>query len=282
MVDSEETEALNDSFEVGLGNFLNIKNIPHLLEDNIFIFILDSNRLSSDDLINCSRLLGVSQLETMSKFRFEKDKKSYLLSKVYTQSILSAYLKKNNIKIRKNKFGKPYLDGVPSFFFNVSHSNNRLAIAVSLYSEVGVDIEFIQSDFNSIYDIAKDNFSNEECGYIFSGHCKQLSFERFTKLWTLKEAYLKALGVGLSKNMSEVVFDFIEDDSFVFYDAVMEGMKPWLFLNYRLEDCYLSVASPDASKIIKIFDIGSDLSLSPRVPAKVARIKRDVRNINEF
>ncbi|MDF3036003.1 MAG: 4-phosphopantetheinyl transferase [Paucimonas sp.] len=88
--------------------------------------------------------------------------------------------------------------------FNLSHSRDVLAIAICSAGEVGIDVE--QLDSNVIADmtsIAQDYFSSEEQRLLAAVPAAQLA-EEFFRIWTLKEAVLKAAGVGLFHPLSSL------------------------------------------------------------------------------
>lgn len=88
--------------------------------------------------------------------------------------------------------GKPYWAENSEFHFNLSHSGNMIAIALSNVP-VGIDIEGIDCpDLR----VAKRFFSKDEQEYVFSK--AQERVQRFYEIWTKKEAYTKYLGMGLS------------------------------------------------------------------------------------
>lgn len=98
----------------------------------------------------------------------------------------------NNVKIYKNKFGKPFLKNNPEIFFNISYSKNIIIIAISNVN-IGIDIEIKQN-------LSKDFQKNF---HYYEQEVISTSSDIFIplKYWTLKESYLKYLGVGLSKNL---------------------------------------------------------------------------------
>ena len=120
-------------------------------------------------------------------------------------SLLESMLKENAYQgldariIRENEYGKPYFSNSDTHF-NLAHSENALICAIS-DSPIGVDIERI-GEIKPM--ILNKCFSDKEASYISSP-------DDFYKLWTLKEAYVKAIGVGISKRLSEISFT-IEDN----------------------------------------------------------------------
>lgn len=131
-------------------------------------------------------------------------------------------IKNEDIILKNNYYGKPYLEGYSDFKFNISHSGEYVALVTSKY-EVGIDIEQIKEiGHKSIID---NCFTEEEKKYIY----KSNSISRFYEMWTLKESYIKAIGKGLSiplksfslniinkrdiKCINEYVFQIIDVDT---------------------------------------------------------------------
>ena len=95
--------------------------------------------------------------------------------------------------------GKPSV--LSSLHFNLAHSHGRALLAICNSAEVGIDLEWIDSKVE-IEDIAERFFTPEECSEMMAlaGH------DRMTELfdlWCCKEAYLKAIGVGISGGLNQ-------------------------------------------------------------------------------
>lgn len=100
-------------------------------------------------------------------------------------------LNRDNIKICRDRYGKPYLDGNPDVHFNVSHSSNFYVFVCSP-SPIGIDIEKSRTSFPAIG--IQPFFSESE--WLALNHRSERYFE-FGELWCLKESYSKYLGLGL-------------------------------------------------------------------------------------
>ena len=119
-------------------------------------------------------------------------------------------------EILKDKMGKPYLEGNP-LHFNVSHSGEYLAIAISKYP-VGIDIQEPKLIKDGMF--RKVVQPEEEC---LIGEDRQKDFLR---LWTLKESFVKAEGKGLRIALKDYYFEKENDEYLVNYG----GQKmPWTF-----------------------------------------------------
>ena len=109
--------------------------------------------------------------------------------------------------VGKGEQGKPYIEGYPNFHFNISHSSDMVAIAYGI-SPVGIDIEHIRCRESDLK-VAKRCFTPEEYTFITGeAFCKDSEGishsveERFFMVWTMKEAYLKYKGTGISVPMN--------------------------------------------------------------------------------
>ena len=94
-------------------------------------------------------------------------------------------------------FGKPRLVDYPNLHFNLAHSNGRALIVVSETAVVGVDLEKVRS-VPKLLALAKRFFKSAEYETIVALP-ESLQPEQFFAYWTCKEAYLKAIGSGLSQ-----------------------------------------------------------------------------------
>jgi 4'-phosphopantetheinyl transferase len=113
--------------------------------------------------------------------------------------VLGQYLAGNpaDLRFSYNDYGKPLLTGDHGLKFNLSHSHEVALVAVTRDAAVGVDVEHVRSDFAS-EEIARRFFSRLEVE-TFSSLPKEEKVAAFFRCWTRKEAYIKAIGKGLSQ-----------------------------------------------------------------------------------
>jgi 4'-phosphopantetheinyl transferase len=95
---------------------------------------------------------------------------------------------------------KPCLPSHPSVFFNVTHAGDYAVIAIAK-EPVGVDIEYVNKDFD-YNEILSGIFNKSEINEVFNSKDKQRAFY---KLWTRKEAIVKATGKGIDDHFPEIV-----------------------------------------------------------------------------
>ncbi len=102
-----------------------------------------------------------------------------------------------DINYKYNKYGKPFLANYDQLEFNISHSGEWVVVAVG-NCKIGIDVEYKNENWDLIFE---RSFSKLEKSW--GGH----EPKRMVTLWTIKEAYLKYLGIGLSKNMNSFSVD---------------------------------------------------------------------------
>jgi 4'-phosphopantetheinyl transferase len=98
-------------------------------------------------------------------------------------------------------YGKPALASGQDLRFNLSHSKEVALLGVTRNAELGVDVEHIRADF-ATEDIARRFFSRAEVE-VFNALPVEEQVAAFFRCWTRKEAYIKAIGKGLSQPLDK-------------------------------------------------------------------------------
>ena len=145
--------------------------------------------------------LSTEERERADRFKCDTHKHQFSATRGYVRKIIGGYLNESpaDIQFSYSPQGKPvlaYPDTGGNFNFNVSHSHEVALFAFCLNRRVGVDIEQNRT-ISHADEMAERFFSPREYNAIrsLSPNEKQQTFLHF---WTLKEAYLKATGEGLS------------------------------------------------------------------------------------
>ncbi|MDN5869187.1 MAG: 4'-phosphopantetheinyl transferase superfamily protein [Nitrococcus sp.] len=154
-------------------------------------------RVNLDDDGLCESLLSAEERRKASRFHFEQNRRAYRVTHSALRSILGCYLGRpaTAICIKTNPYGKPILPATRRVEFNLSHSGAVTLIALS-QQPVGIDLERIDTtlDWQSLANVCCQPW---EKVYIAQGGAAG-AIRRFYEIWTRKEAYLKALGLGLT------------------------------------------------------------------------------------
>lgn len=165
------------------------------------------------DLIMASALLSVDELDRLATLQNPFLRRRYLAVRVRVRQILSQYLQLDPAELVfvRGEFGKPALDN-QSVFFNVSHTENCLVLAVASFEAVGVDVERISLRRN-LHGLAKRCLSAVEFEF-WLGQPEALQTELFYQFWVGKEAFVKAVGRGIVAGLEDCQLNLPELDGF--------------------------------------------------------------------
>jgi len=142
--------------------------------------------------------LCASEAARSDRYQFERDRRRFRVRRGFLRSLLCRYLAcpPEQLRFGSGPEGKPFLTQHPDLYFNLSHSGELALIAISCEAELGVDIE--QMRFVDDADtIVRRLFSSREAAEYFATPVSARPAV-FFNCWTRKEAFVKALGNGLS------------------------------------------------------------------------------------
>ncbi|HEX8145170.1 MAG TPA: 4'-phosphopantetheinyl transferase superfamily protein [Pyrinomonadaceae bacterium] len=173
---------------------------PRLEEDDVHVWLVGLKQ-AARDAQSVLGLLSEDERERARRFHFDHHRARFILAHAAQRLILSHYLRLSpaQLRFRFNPYGKPALDlpaGDDALQFNLSHSGELALLAIGRGRAVGVDIEHIRAEF-AHEQIAERFFSQREVSML-RALPENLRPQAFFNCWTRKEAYIKALGEGLS------------------------------------------------------------------------------------
>ncbi len=150
-------------------------------------------------------MLSADEKRRMNGLRHERERTLFLLSRGLMRSVLAAYLdcSCHALQFTSNPFGKPVLCS-ESVHFNLSHSRGAVAFAISKRA-VGIDVEERERRCDYL-GLAQRYFAEPEARYLATLDGEERG-AAFFALWTLKEAYVKGIGRGLTFPLDAFCFD---------------------------------------------------------------------------
>jgi 4'-phosphopantetheinyl transferase len=176
--------------------------------------------------------LSQDERDRAERFVFEKDRRHFAVCRGILRSIISRYVdvKASSISFMYGPNGKPALGDLhcgESLYFNLSHSEGLALYVFSRDQELGVDVECTR-DINEVEQIAKRIFSKREIE-IFLSLPEKAKKDAFFNCWTRKEAFVKALGVGLSLPLDnfEVTFIPVEQSRLIRVEGDINEISLW-------------------------------------------------------
>ena len=172
------------------------------------------------------------------RFRFEKGRHEYLVTRALVRTVLSRYVTvdPSTWRFEKNKYGKPSISdprGLPPLSFNLSNTTGLIACLVTLGREVGVDVEDMTRPGETV-EVAEQFFSPTEVATLRALPVSAQRY-RFFEYWTLKEAYIKARGMGLSLPLEQFSFHLeVGQPVRIFFDSrLRDDPRSWQFTQFQ-------------------------------------------------
>jgi len=190
-------------------------------------------RITDERLHRHTQILSNDERIRAESFRFESDRNLHLLSKAFVRILLSRYtsIDPSVWEFTRNEYGKPAISQPASathIRFNISHTRGLIAGVFALNSTVGIDAENHHQQVD-VLSIAHNYLSTTE----YSVLCDVATSDRhrrFLEYWTLKEAYAKAEGMGMSMDLSRFTFEIHnEKASISFHSKPAEDSAFWKF-----------------------------------------------------
>jgi 4'-phosphopantetheinyl transferase len=192
--------------------------------------------LPAERVVQLHASLSSDEAERAARYHFDRHRRRFVACRGQVRQILAGYLgaRPDELRFRYGPRGKPSLEAPWSdsaVRFNVSNSEDVALLAVALDRELGVDVEQLREprDFDSL---AAQFFAASEVSQLRSLPQDQ-RLEGFYRLWTRKEAVLKAVGTGLAFPLDKVVvtLDRSEPARVVAYDGDPVAASRWWLLN---------------------------------------------------
>jgi 4'-phosphopantetheinyl transferase len=172
------------------------------------------------------------------RLHFERDRHCSLVTRALVRTTLSRYagVPPESWVFKVNDYGRPDLapgQCEADLRFNLSHTHGLVACAVTLGREVGVDVENVQRPGETVT-IADRYFSPTEVRAL-RALPDAMRRDRFFEYWTLKEAYIKARGMGLALPLDQ--FSFLLDGratiGIAFSGGIADDPAAWQFELFR-------------------------------------------------
>jgi 4'-phosphopantetheinyl transferase len=187
-------DSVNDAFP--------LSKLPPPTTVDVWLIELDRPLNSGANLDN---ILSLEERNRAARFAFERDALRFRLCRATLRLGLGWYLQRSprDIALATGAWGKPILADGSELRFNISHSEGLGLIAFTTLGEIGIDIESLDRAVGPV-DIASTYFAKGETAMIAAGVTPQDQSNIFLRLWTRKEAVLKAAGYGIARGLDMV------------------------------------------------------------------------------
>lgn len=206
-------------------------------------------------------LLTPSELARHARYHFDVNRREYLVTRALIRGALSSYcdVEPRSWRFRLTEHGRPEVSqpvGLPPLSFNVSNTAGLVACVVTLASDVGIDVECVSR--GGRLDVAERVFSYEELTLLRALQEPSRS-ARFFELWTLRESYAKARGLGMALPFDRFWFALRGGMPLLRCDASFDQPTEWQFAVIRPTPVHvLAVAvrrPPGTALVVEIRDV---------------------------
>jgi 4'-phosphopantetheinyl transferase len=188
---------------------------------------------------------SASERERALRFYFPADRWAYITAQALLRWALAHQLATDPDKLlfRRTEHGRPLLkDPSSGLFFSLTHSRSLVAVAIACHQAVGVDTEEVGRQVNTD-EIAGSYFSASEVAHLRAQPIPDRNLHFFVQ-WTLKESFLKAIGMGLYAPIDTLEIiptnDIIE---IKFHHPFPEPLTGWSFWASELNGHHLAISA---------------------------------------
>lgn len=188
--------------------------------------------------------ISTDDKERLSGIKCDKSRRQVLLRIALVRIILGDYLNfpPEKILFNKNKYGKPSIKRPDvKCNFNISHSGDDIIVIFDPKRPVGIDIENFASLNKRNINILEGVYSAGELER-YCALTKQDQFEFFSSTWVVKEAILKALGIGITVELNRIELPVLETNKMIKLPLIIDCHKISYIKYIRHTDKYIGIA----------------------------------------
>jgi 4'-phosphopantetheinyl transferase len=173
---------------------------------------MSTENVRLDDCSRWTAILDAEERERAGRFAFDRDRIDFIAAHALLRRMLSFHLEQPAKQWRfvTGEFGKPRIAEqfrLPDIDFNLAHTRGLVAAALVARGKIGVDVENIDAT-KADFQVAQNYFASPEIEILRTVPASERAV-CFFKFWTLKEAYLKAIGTGLGTPLDSFAFTLV-------------------------------------------------------------------------
>jgi 4'-phosphopantetheinyl transferase len=245
------------------------------LTPELEIWVMRVDGLDEEAVRPWAVLLDEAEKNRVARFMFARNRVEFTAAHVLTRQALSAATgaRAAAFRFEAGEHGKPtaWIGGERAkIHFNLSHTEGLVAVAVAPF-EQGLDVEPLDRRVDLA--VADRFFCPEEIDWL-NGLPEAEQAEGFLRLWTLKEAFIKATGRGLSEGLDTFWFE-VFPPSLHFVDARAKDSAPWVFEQRVIDGQFIAAAgfrTPPGSAPLVDWRQVDPATLSPMTPPAPIRL----------
>ena len=229
------------------------------------VYLCADHQFDSAQLSN----LGAQERERAAAYVHDADRQRFVLGRALLRWALTEQLgvyAPSDWVIRETQGGKPTLESFgQAVGFSISHTDGLVGVLLSSNSSSGIDIESLSRQVD-VQKFAKRSCSDLEREWL-SRHDLSDQSAAFLKLWTLKEAYLKATGLGISVPLNQLSFGFSDGIHLLDLRDQLKRFDHWSFTQWEQDDQHVvavaQAGEAESPKLILLNAAGAGFEEAP-------------------
>jgi 4'-phosphopantetheinyl transferase len=231
------------------------------------VWLAAPDAIDADRLRDYETLMDATERERWRRFRVPKPRLIHLVARALLRTTLSRYVdvQPTQWRFETNDYGRPHISApqiAPDLRFNLSHTDGLVALAIAQGCEIGIDVESLDRQLNTA-EIAPTVFEASELS-AFQSAPEHQRRDLFFAFWTLKEAYIKARGMGLSLPLDGFAFDMSQAHPRIsFNHRCVDDASRWQFRRFSATPEHalaVAVEAPEAAVDIRLIRTVPDIA----------------------
>ncbi|TWU17406.1 4'-phosphopantetheinyl transferase psf-1 [Novipirellula galeiformis] len=193
----------------------------------------------------CHQWLDESECERAERFRVMTSRNQHIVGRGMARHLLGgSEVPARSIEFHALQHGKPAVKSPPEIAqpFNIAHTDGLVLCGIghTKHQLLGVDVERLERRTDP--ELATRYFSAPEIEYVHSFADARKRKSAFLRVWTLKEAFIKAIGTGLHTPLSDFAFENIDDDTptIRMLDPRLESDQQWSFFSFYPRQTFIA------------------------------------------
>ena len=204
---------------------------PHLARDHVRVWYAPTTDLADPPVLERALTwLGADERVRYDRFSGDEDRRMFLLGRVMARALVADALgvAATGWRWRDGAHGRPEIADPPTALqFNLAHSAGLVVCALAVGRDVGVDVEDLAR--RRVEPAVVRRYCSLEEIRDIEGQLDRWH-DRFLRYWTLKEAYLKARGLGISVTLADLSFSSDDTQPRIVLTRSLQGAdERWMF-----------------------------------------------------
>jgi 4'-phosphopantetheinyl transferase len=234
-------------------------NMRRLAVGQVDVWLTAPDAIDADRLRGYETLMDAAERARWLRFRVPKPRLIHLVARALLRTTLSRYadVEPAHWRFETNQYGRPHIAAPEigrDLRFNLSHTDGMVALAIAEGCEIGIDVESLDRRLDTA-ELAPTVFEASELA-AFQTAPEYQRRDLFFAFWTLKEAYIKARGMGLSLPLDGFAFDLSQANPRISFNArCPDDASRWQFRRFDAtpeHTAAVAVEAPEAPVDIRL------------------------------